>query len=119
MSFNIDDLIYDTKKCIDLVGEKTGSAFEYSKNQVERIRLKGKFRDKLGELGKLCYEMHKTGTDHTGSMKRMMIELEDLEQQIKDAEEAVGTPVVCELCGTKNNSSNTYCTKCGSVLSRS
>ena len=118
MNFNFDDLFYETGKYLDSVKRKTGEAFDYSKKQIEKAQLKAKFRDKLTELGKMCYDMHKTDIDHTGSMKRLLIELEDLEQQIKDADDVIGTPIVCSLCGTKNNPSNDYCTKCGEKLKR-
>ncbi len=116
MNKNLDGLINGSKKAFDFVGRKTGDAIGYSKTQVEKTQMKIKFREKLTELGRLCYEMHKTDIDYTGSMKNLIIELDDLDRRMKFADEALGTPVVCGLCGTKNDSSNTYCTKCGERL---
>ena len=58
MSFNMDDLFSDAKRYVGIVGEKTGSAVEYSKKQVSSVQLRVQFREKLTELGRLCYDMH-------------------------------------------------------------
>ena len=40
MSFNMDDIFSDAKRYVGIVGEKTGSAVEYSKKQVSRVQLR-------------------------------------------------------------------------------
>ena len=118
MGYSFDDFIYDTKKAIDKVGLKTNEAIEHSKIQVGKAQLKGKLKEKFCDLGKLCYEMHETDEDYTGSMKKLLAQIKEIEDQIKDADTALGTPVVCALCGTKNSAENDYCTKCGEKLKR-
>lgn len=118
MSFNMDDLFSDAKRYVGIVGEKTGSAVEYSKKQVSRVQLRVQFREKLTELGRLCYDMHEQNIDRTGEMKKLIEEMEDIEATIKEAENAVGVAKVCPLCGTKNRASNAYCSKCGERLDR-
>lgn len=118
MSYSFDDFIYDTKKCIDKVGEKTGEAIEYSKTQLEKAQLKGKLRDKFCDLGKLCYEMHETDRDYTGSIKKLLDEIKSIESEIKEADDTLKTPKVCTLCGAKNSGDSEYCCKCGEKLTR-
>lgn len=116
MGYSFDDFIYDAKKAIDKMGEKTGAAVEYSKTQVEKAQLKGKLREKYCDLGKLCYEMHERDIDYTGSMKKLLEQIREIETQIEEADIMLGVPKICPLCGTKNAADNTYCTKCGEKL---
>lgn len=118
MSYNFDDLVYDTKKVIDKAAEKTGEIFDYSKKQVEKAQLKGLIKEKLYELGKLCYDMHEKDEDYTGSMKKLIGEIKKIDEDIKAAEDALKTPKTCSLCGAKNSGDSEYCCKCGEKLSR-
>lgn len=116
MGYSFDDFVYDTKKALDKVSEKTAEAIGYSKAQVEKAQLKGRLRDAYCDLGKLCYDMHETDIDYTGSMKRLLSKISDIKARIKENDETLGTPVICPLCNTKNAADNCYCTKCGEKL---
>lgn len=116
MKYTLDNLICDSKNIIDKVSVKANSAFNVSKAYVEKAQVKVKLQEKYCELGKTCYEMHKSGNDETGNMKKLIKEIKLLEIQLEDAEEASGKPKTCAFCGAKNSCDNTFCAKCGEKL---
>lgn len=116
MKFSIDDLIGGSKEAFDKLAGKAGSAINASKAYVEKAQISVKLKEKFYELGKLCYDMHKNDTDETGNMKKLIKEIKLLEAELELAEEASGKPVICGLCGAKNASDNTFCSKCGEKL---
>ncbi len=116
MKYGMDDFISDSKEVFDKVTVKANAAVNVSKAYVEKAQLRVKLRDKFNELGKICYDMHKNGTDETGAMKKLIKEIKLLEAQLEYAEEASGKPKLCVFCGAKNKSDNVYCSKCGEKL---
>ncbi|MCM1578894.1 MAG: hypothetical protein NC078_08870 [Ruminococcus sp.] len=118
MKNTIDTIIGGGREIADKVAQKAVSAVNVSKSYVDRAQLRVKMNGKFEELGRLCYNMHKTGTDESGSMKLLIKELKVLDAQLEMAEEAGGKPKICAFCGNKNDSENVYCAKCGERLSR-
>lgn len=118
MSYKFDNLISDAKVVFDKVAVKTNEAVEYSKTQVERAQMRNKIRDKYYDLGRICYQMHESGNDETGSMKKIITEIEQLKADLKAADEVVSAkqPKACKFCGEKNDSGNLFCKKCGEKL---
>lgn len=116
MRNTFDTIISGSKELADKLAEKAASAVTVSKSYVDRAQLRVKMDEKLRELGKVCYQMHKTGSDESGSMKMIIKELKVLDAQLEMAEEAGGKPKVCAFCGGKNDPENTYCAKCGERL---
>ncbi len=113
MNYTFDNLISDSKDVLDKLTVKANSAVNVSKAYVEKAQLRVKLREKYYELGKVCYSMHKTDSDETAEMKRIIKEIKVLEVQLECAEEASGTPKACPLCGAKNAADNAFCAKCG------
>lgn len=118
MKNTFDTILSGSKELADKLAEKAASAVTVSKSYVDRAQLRVKMNDKFEELGRLCYHMHKTGSDESGSMKVLIKELKVLDAQLEMAEEAGGKPKVCAFCGSKNDPDNTYCAKCGERLVR-
>ncbi len=118
MGYSFDDFIYDAKKCVDKAGEKAGEAINYSKLSLEKAEIKGRLRERYAELGKFCYKMHETGTDYSGNMKGTIREINNLEDRLKETDDALKIPKTCSLCGAKNPSDSMFCSKCGEKLSR-
>ena len=116
MNYDMDNFISDSKDIIDKLTVKAKDAASVSKAYVEKAQLRVKLRDKYYQLGKVCYDMHRSGADETGNMKILIKEIKMLEAQLEYAEEASGRPKVCKLCGAKNSSENSYCAKCGDRL---
>lgn len=116
MKYGIDDIISGSKDVFDKVTGTASAAFDVSKAYVEKAQLRVQLRDKFTELGKLCYNMHKTDADETGNMKKLIKEIKKIEADLEIAEEASKKPKVCKLCGAKNASDNTFCSKCGEKL---
>lgn len=118
MKNTFDNIIGGTKDIADKVVQKAASAVNVSRSYVDRAQLRVKLNSKLEELGRLCYNMHKTGSDESGSMKLVIKEIKALDAQLELAEEASGKPKICAFCGSKNDSDNIYCAKCGERLGR-
>ena len=116
MNYNFDDFISDSKELFDKLTVKANGAVNVSKAYIEKAQLRVKLKDKYYDLGKLCYDMHRSGADETGNMKILIKEIKMLEAQLEYAEEASGKPKICGLCGAKNSSENSYCAKCGEKL---
>lgn len=116
MKYTMDNFISDSKNVIDKITVQAGKAVDVSKAYVERAQLRVKLKDKYYELGRVCYLMHRDDTDETGNMKKLIKEIKLLEAQLEYAEETSGKPKVCSICGSKNNSDNTFCSKCGEKL---
>lgn len=116
MNYNFDNFITDSKEFFDKLTVKANGAVNVSKAYIEKAQLRVKLRDKYYDLGKLCYDMHRSGADETGNMKILIKEIKMLEAQLEYAEEASGKPKICSLCGAKNSSENSYCAKCGEKL---
>ncbi|MDE7295102.1 MAG: hypothetical protein K2N72_11815 [Oscillospiraceae bacterium] len=116
MKNTFDNIIGGTKDIADKVAQKAASAVNVSKSYVDRAQLRLKMNAKLEELGRLCYNMHKTGADESGNMKMVIKELKVLDAQLEMAEEASGKPKICAFCGGKNNADNIYCARCGERL---
>lgn len=116
MKNTFDNFISGSKDLADKIAEKAASAVNVSKSYVDRAQLRVKMNSKLEELGRLCYNMHKTGTDESGSMKMLIKELKVLDAQLEMAEEATGKPKICAFCGGRNDAENVYCARCGERL---
>ena len=116
MKYNVDNLISDSKDILDKLSDKASGAVSVSKAYIEKAQLRVKLRDMYYKLGKTCYDMHQSGSDETGNMKKLIKEIKILEAELEYAEEASGKPRECKFCGARNISENIYCSKCGEKL---
>ena len=116
MSKTIDRVIGETSKAIDFVGDKAGDVITKTAAYAKTAGIEVKIREKYYRLGKLCYSMHHENTDETGAMKDLIKEIDDLCAELEQADKESGKKKTCEVCGAKNNSTDTFCTKCGSKM---
>lgn len=119
MAYNFDDFVNGAKSFADKAVSKANEAVDYSKTQLDRAQLRGQIKEKFCELGKLCYNMHKTDADETGRMKIVIGEINALEIRLNEADKAVNLkkPRVCPNCGAKNSVDSAFCCKCGGKIS--
>ncbi len=114
MSYNFDDLIYDTKKTIDKVANKASEAVDYSKIQLERAQLRSLLKENYAKLGKLAYQMHTSDSNESSKMKLIISDIEKLEDKLSKT--VVKRAKICKFCLTKNPAENEFCSKCGEML---
>lgn len=119
MKNTFDSIIDGSREFIGAAAEKAADVVNVSKSYVERASLKLKLDDKYRDLGRLCYHMHKTGSDESGGVKAIIKEIKSMEGQLEMAEEITGKPKICAFCGRKNSSDNVYCSGCGEKLGNS
>ena len=118
MAINFDNIKAGAKDILDKAAAKANEAIDYSKTQIDRGQLRAKIKEDYCKLGKICYDMHDAGDDRTGEMKQIISEISDLKAKLEEADAAVNAKKTkeCKFCGTANDATSDYCTKCGEKL---
>ena len=112
----INRFMDNAKGFADFVGQKAFDAAEVSKAFARKKSIEYKINEKYKELGRLCFEMHQSGLDDTGSMKKLIGEISLLQSDLRAAEDESSRSKVCRFCGTANDVSNLFCSHCGNSM---
>ncbi len=118
MAINFDEIKAGAKDLFDKAAAKANEAIDYSRTQLDRGQLRSKIKEEYCKLGKICYDMHEVGDDRTGEMKQVIGEIKQLKTKLEEADAAVNAKKTkeCKFCGTANDATSEYCTKCGEKL---
>lgn len=118
MAINFDEIKSGAKGLLDKAAAKANEAIDYSRTQLDRGQLRSKIKEEYCKLGKICYDMHEVGDDRTGEMKQVIGEIKQLKTKLEEADAAVNAKKTkeCKFCGTANDATSEYCTKCGEKL---
>ena len=115
-----DDFVGTAKKCMDYAARKTSEAIDYSKKRIEKAQINNEIRSKYEALGRITYRMSEDkALDESKKIKTLIYEISKLKEDLADIDEILKTKsdsVFCQQCGSANDKSADYCSKCGKQL---
>ena len=113
---DLDRFMDNARDFADFVGQKAVDAAEMSRQFARRKSIEYKINEKYKELGRLCFETQRDGTDASDAISSLISEIDLLNSELRAAEEESIRGKACKVCGTVNDNSNNFCAHCGNAL---
>ncbi|MEG0614686.1 MAG: hypothetical protein RR540_02940 [Oscillospiraceae bacterium] len=113
-----DNFITKAKKYVDVATVKTNEFVEVSRIEIEKSQLNSKLRELYCKLGRICFNMSKTGNDESEKMSKIINKINEVQADIDLANENLGTKKYknCPICNNKNSNLAEFCSNCGEKI---
>lgn len=103
----------------ETAGKKGEELLKISKLKIKETQIKRDISVKYEKLGKMYYQLTKSGEDNKLIFKEIMAEIDDLKDELCEVRASIseikGT-VSCAVCGAVNPMDADFCVKCGEKL---
>ena len=84
---DLDRFMDNARDFADFVGQKAVDAAEMSRQFARRKSIEYKINEKYKELGRLCFETQRDGTDASDAISSLISEIDLLNSELRAAEE--------------------------------
>ena len=113
-SDKFDGVLSDTKNGAKKLTDIAKIKFDISRNNERLSKL-------FEEMGELCYEQHKAGTDFSEKINALLLEADSVSAEIaslKKTEADLKGYKFCSSCNISYGADFDYCSKCGAKLEK-
>ena len=110
----------NAKTAVGSVGKRAGEVIDRSKLRIAAMDIKSELSNKYRMLGRMYYEAETSKKDYNESIKKLVENISDLNDQLKAVREALAAAekkIKCPECSTYNHKGAVFCSKCGTKLS--
>jgi hypothetical protein len=114
-----DDFVLKAKDLADAATKKTGEIVEISRYKYECIKINGEIKRLYEQLGSTVYSMKKYGYENEDLVEAITEEIDDCLDRLDEINDMINgmkKTVVCPVCGSKNETYSSFCSKCGTKL---
>ncbi len=114
-----EDVVSRVKSVAETAGRKTGELVELGKIKIKIADLQREVSSAQEGLGRLVYDSRISGQSVEDMIDACVAHITELQSEIEELEEKVlesKNAVRCADCGVLNESTATYCNRCGAKL---
>lgn len=114
-----DNVAKTAKDLAETAGKKGEELLKISKLKIKETQIKRDISVKYEKLGKMYYELAKTGDENKLIFKEIIADIEELHSELSEVIAMIGEikgVEACSVCGAKNPIDAKFCVKCGEKL---